>query len=156
MRLKRMREKGLAPPVATCKVCGNPLKYGAGTGRAYELGLCFEHFRETPEGVLFEAQRRPAPKQAVRGAGYWSAKPGGQLLKHQRLRAAIGYAFVSRTGGNGPVYVLWSNGQVTEHRGLSAFNSQGLQPDHWSAQPEPPADLPWFQLPEPRPPRFAD
>lgn len=155
MRLKRLRDKGLAPPVASCKSCGKTLKFGAGPGEAYSLGLCFECFRQTPEGIEFKGRTRPRVR-AVRGVGYWSGKPGEPLVKHQRLRAAIGYAFVSRKGGNGPVFVLWSTGQVTEHRGLTAFNSQGLQPDHWSAQPDPPADLSWFELPEPKPLRLAD
>lgn len=143
MRLLRMRNKGeiLTP---TCVQCSAVLKVGAGQNKALEQGLCWACYKKSDEARL-ERRRQALAREEVWGVGYWSAKPGEELAKHQRLRAAIGYAYVARGQENGPVYVAWSDGQVTEHHGLTAANSRNLTPDHPSRINHPPVQDPsWF------------
>ena len=148
MLRKRLREQGDLPPLPNCTSCGKQLKIASGNGRAYQLGLCWDCFRVSPEGKA--QKRKSALKGDVWAVGYFSAKPDEPLVKHDRLRAAIGYAYVGRNKQNGPVFIVWSDAQVTEHYGLSATNSKGMTPDHPSKVDFPVSDPQWFldQIPE--------
>lgn len=150
----QLRKKGVLPPLPTCSACGAQLKVGCGSGKASEMGLCYKCYRATPEYKEAAKQQKRLKRLGVSAAtevpdleawpvGYFSAKQGEELVKHDRLRTAIGYAF-DRSKDNGPVFIVWSDGRVTEHYGLTAKNSKGMTPDHWSACEIPPDNPGWF------------
>lgn len=124
MRLKRERELGNAPPVKTCAACGKKLKQGAGSNRAYDAGLCWEHWRQSPEGKI--ERRKSSLVSEKWGVCYFG---GEKLVPHTSLRAALSESV--RKGGreNLPIFVVWSDGTVTMHLGLTARKSAGLKPD---------------------------
>lgn len=124
MRRKRERELGIAPPIRTCRVCGKSLKEGAGENRAWQMHLCWEHWRQTPEGKI--QRRRSSLVNDMWGVCYF----GGQELKpYTNIRAALSASV--RKGGrdNLPIYVVWRDGTVTMHTGLTARKASGLRPE---------------------------
>lgn len=159
-----LRKEGKAPPLRSCSSCGKALKMGCGTGKAAALGLCYACFKQTSAKKADDRkayiQRRDRTRQdEIWPVGYWSCKAGEEtltgkgslLVKHDRLRAAIGYAYGGKpkpgedpASKNAPVFVAWSDGRVTEHVGLSATNSKGITPEHWSALEAMPEDVEWF------------
>lgn len=157
-----LRKAGKLPPLQTCKSCGKTLKAGCGSGQAAGLGLCYECFKLTgtkkaADRRVYIARRDRTRNQAVWPVGYWSCKPSSDrlrqenLVKSDRLRAAIGHAYGGRPSPgqtpaetNGSVFVAWSDGRVTEHLGLNATNSKNITPEHWSALDSFPDDVGWF------------
>ena len=154
----KARLDGKAPPLPCCKSCQKQLKVKAGNGKAYQLGLCYDCYKRSPEYRESRRISQHAAESGVIGVGYWSRKATeSELTKHDRLRAAIGYAWGGRLkkgelpeDRHGPVFVAWSDGRITEHHGLTAENSKGLQPDDPSALDLPPDNPAWFldQIPE--------
>ena len=142
MRLKKLRDMGLAEQIPNCKSCGTPLKVRSGSGKAYKAGLCYACWSQTEQYRI--QKRETALAKDIWAVGYFSGKPGEPLLKRTRLREAIGKAYVGRNKDNGPVFIVWSDGRVTEHYGLSATNSKGMTPEHPSAVDFPPDNPEWF------------
>ena len=142
MRLKKLRDMGLAAKIPTCKSCGVQLKVGSGSGKAYKEGICYECWSKT-KGYRIH-KREQALATSIWAVGYFSAKPGEPLQKWVRLREAIGKAYVGRNKENGPVFIVWSDARVTEHYGLSATNSKNMTPDHPSAVDLPVDNPAWF------------
>lgn len=157
------RKAGTAPPLQTCNSCGKTMKTGCGNGKAASLGLCYACFKKTSvkkadDRQVYIQRRDRTRKDEIWPVGYWSSRAGegsdsdrSCVMKHDRLRAAIGYAYGGKprpdedpASKNAPVFVAWSDGRVTEHVGLSATNSKGLTPDHWSALDAMPDDVEWF------------
>ena len=126
MRLKKARERGEAPPLKTCTQCGKKLKMGAGSNRAWEAGLCWEHWRQTDEGKVTRRRQGLAKREGVWGVAFF----GGEEVKpFSNMRAAL-KASVNKGGrDNLPVFVVWSSGIVTCHNGLTARKAVGLQPE---------------------------
>lgn len=148
MQEMALRRKGILPPLPTCQTCGATLKVGSGNGKAYQLGLCYKCYRKTPAYREPSIQQKRLARKATLVSdlwpvGYFSAKPGEELVKHDRLRTAIGYAYVGRGKENGPVFIVWNDGHVTEHYGLKAHD-KGITPDHPSATELPPDNPGWF------------
>lgn len=132
MRLKKLRDMGVIPPPLCCSVCGQPLKEGAGANRAYRAGLCWEHWDLSPEGRRY--RRRYSLKdrgEGVWAVGYFSGKPGEPLERRSGLREAIGAAYMGKGApANGPLYVVWCDGRVSYHLGLTVRSAKGLSPEH--------------------------
>ena len=148
MRLKKLRDQGLVEQLPNCKQCNAQLKVRSGSGKAYSLGLCYACWRKTSDYRI--QKRENALAKEFWAVGYFSGKPGEPLEKRTRLREAIGKAYVGRNAENGPVFVVWNDGRITEHYGLTATNSKGMSPDHWSACDLPPDNPEWFldQIPQ--------
>lgn len=125
MRAKKLRDAGQADPVKTCKVCGKKLKKGAGANRAYDMDLCYQHWRQTPEGKA--VRRRSEIKTELWGVYYFTGE-AGQLESFPSIRKAI-TASVVRGGTNHPVFSVWSDGRVTAHVNLTHRASRGLRPE---------------------------
>ncbi|QNJ25900.1 hypothetical protein SynSYN20_01573 [Synechococcus sp. SYN20] len=123
MRLKKLRDKGEAAPVKTCSVCGQRLKKGAGANRAYDMGLCYTHWRQTPEGKA--VRRAKQIKSEVWGIWYYGGEPAEGFAS---LRKAL-TASVQVGAENHPVFVVWSDGRVTVHFALTHRASRGLVPE---------------------------
>jgi len=119
MRLKKLRDQGVLPPVKTCNVCGKKLKEGAGSNRAYEVGLCWTHWVETDEGRL--TRRRQGLVQKLWPVIYIGT---ADLLPFTSVRKCVS------AGKGEPIYVVWSDGRVTMHLGLTARSASGLRPEH--------------------------
>lgn len=128
MRLKRLRDKGVIPPALNCKECGRAMKYGASEeSKAYSLGLCWACWKKTDEGKL--ERRRQNLSRDTWGVCWFGGKPGEDVVKVASLRAAISASYVSRRGPNGTIFIVWSDGRVTEHTGLTIRLSKGLRPE---------------------------
>lgn len=140
-RLWKLRKQGLLPPPPTCKTCGKVLKPGSSTlSKAAQMGLCWSCWKATPEGKL--ERRRQNLKKKIWGVAWWGGQPNQDLQQYQSLRLAIGASYVGRNAENGTVFVVWSDGRVTEHAGLAINRSKGLQPEDGTPVTE---DPDWFR-----------
>lgn len=127
MRLKRLRDQGVVPPVKTCKECGKRLKLGAsGESKAYRLDLCWACWKKSPEGKI--ERRRQNLKREIWPIGYFAGPDDDHVLPHRTLRIAQSAASGGRHKPPGPVYIAWSDGRVTLHAGLTARQVPGLGP----------------------------
>jgi len=143
MRAKRARELGLAPPIPTCKVCGKKLKKGAGSDKAYEACLCWEHWKLSEEGKV--DRRRFNLRSDNWAVGYVVKCADGQGRFLASARAAVSAA---RTiGRDCLIACVWRDGLVTVHPGLTSKNCSGLKPEDGDPIIE---DAEWFhdQVPE--------
>ena len=144
MRLKKLRDAGEAAPVKTCSVCGKKLKKGAGANRAYDMDLCFEHWKKTPEGKA--VRRAKQIKQEIWGVWFIGGDPPEGFTS---IRKALTASKNLNGRDNHPVFVVWSDGHVTIHCGLTHRNAVGLKPTDGDEVIE---DLEFFreQVPEDR------
>ena len=141
MRLKRMRDRGELPPLKTCSECGKVLKFGASTeNKAYDAGLCWEHWKISDAG-RHERARQNLKKKSW-GVAYFGGKPGEDIERFKTLRKAVEGSYVGRGQENGPVYVVWQDGKVTEHHGLTTRSAVGLSPDKGELVTDDPG---WFR-----------
>ena len=124
MRAKKLRDAGKADPVKVCKVCGKKLKKGAGSNRAYDMDLCYVHWKQTPEGKA--VRRKKEIKQDLWGVYYFTGEP--ELEGFTSIRKAI-TASVVPGGINHPVFAVWSDGRVTAHCCLTHRAARGLKPE---------------------------
>lgn len=123
MRLARLRKQGVADPIKTCSVCGKALKRGAGQNLAWNAGLCYTHWLETPEGK--QNRRKSQIKNKIWGVAFF----GGEHPEHfTRIKAALKASFATGQE-NYPVFVVWSDGRVTMHPGLTSRKAVGLKPE---------------------------
>ena len=129
MRAKRSRAKGDAPALPTCKSCGKQMKPSASTeAKAAQLGLCWACWKITPEGR--KVRQRQNLIQDVWRVGYFGCEPGREPVFQTTMRKALQASFIDRTlKRNGPVWIVWSDGTVTVHYGLSAGTALGVTPD---------------------------
>lgn len=154
MRAARLRAKGEAPALKKCSVCGKILKPGAGSGKAYAAGLCWAHWKVTPEGRK-ERQRQNLTQDVWR-VGYFGCQPGEEPEFQSTMRKALKASFVDRTlTRNNPIWVVWSDGSVTIHHGLSAGTALGVTPDdgdhviddaEWFRDHTPDSKRTWFEV----------
>ncbi len=128
MRRKRQRELGLAPPLKKCKICDQKLKKGAGSNKAWEMDLCWKHWKETDEGRI--ERRRQNLKGDPTGKDVWGVLFfGGDPPEHfSSLRKALSASTKPGRATNLPVYVVWCDGRVTVHNGLTARTAVYLSP----------------------------
>lgn len=126
MRLKKLRDSGEAPPVKTCSVCGKKLKQGAGSNRAWEAGLCWDHWKQTDEGRVTRRRQGLAKREGVWGVAFFG---GEDLRPYTNMRGALSASVQKGGRDNHPVFVVWNTGIVTCHSGLTARKSVGLQPE---------------------------
>lgn len=119
----RARQRGEKPALAVCKVCGKPLK-ATGAGRAAEMGLCHEHWKETPEGKAFlksQRQLRRAKRDGPRPWRYFGALPDGDAYPEgpfNRLRLAVSSSYAGKGKERGKVWIVWTDDVVTCHEGI--------------------------------------
>ena len=152
MRLKRLRERGAAPALKTCSVCGKVLKESSGSGKAYAAGMCWQHWKVSEEGRT-ERQRQNL-KQDIWRVAYFGAQPGEEPTFCATMRKALKASYVDRTlTRNGPIWAVWSDGSVTIHYGLSATTALKLKPEdgdlvideaHWFRDQVPDSKRTWF------------
>ena len=131
MAESRARRKGELPPVATCKVCGKKLK-PTSLGVASQSGLCFKHWALTDEGkqALKEkrAQRLSSSKEA-RPFRYFGALPGEEGWPEgpfNRIRLAVSSTYAGRNRDRGPLFIVWTDDEVTRHEGLRQSDVGGI------------------------------
>lgn len=118
MRLKKLRDQGKLPPIKTCSTCGKKLKEGAGSNRAYEAGLCWEHWVQTDEGRI--TRRRSSLVTELWPLIYIGTK---DLIPFTSIRKCLS------AGKGEPIYVVWSDGRVTLHLGLTTRTVARLKPE---------------------------
>lgn len=123
MRLKKLRDQGKADPLKKCTECGKTLKKGAGANRAWEMGLCHEHWKKTPEGKAIRRAKQVGDKEW--GVWYFGGQPPEGFSS---IRKAI-TASVVKGGENHPVFCVWNDGRVTCHFELTHRASRGLTPE---------------------------
>lgn len=121
MEISRARRRGEIPLPPSCSVCGKPLK-DSGAGRAMAAGLCHTHWQETPEGKAFALERRRLRREAQIGPRPWryfGAIPGEpEEGPFNRLRLAVSSSYAGKGKPRGTVWIVWSDGVVTEHTGI--------------------------------------
>lgn len=124
MRLQRLRREGVADPVKTCSVCGKSLKKGAGQNLAWNAGLCYQHWIQTPEGK--QHRRKSQIKAELWGVAFFGGEPPEFFTSIKKALKAS-----TNKGGrdNHPVFVVWSDGRVTSHCCLTARSAVGLKPE---------------------------
>lgn len=138
MRLKRLREQGLAAPVRTCKQCGTTLKPTAGSSKASKLDMCWACWKVTPEGKL--DRRRLNLKGSVWAIGYVVRNDQGQHAYVANLRQALSHP-ICKGKSNCILAAIWSNGEVSLHPGLTTKNCSGLRPEDGDS---PLGETDWF------------
>jgi hypothetical protein len=115
----RARRRGQLPPPALCEGCGAPLK-PSGVGRSAASGLCWRCWAATAEGRQFALDSRRIRREKAAGGPrphrYFGAVPDGDPEgPFNRLRLAISSAYAGKGRPRGVVWVVWSDGSVTEH-----------------------------------------
>ena len=154
MRAARMRAKGEAPALPHCRACGKKMKPSASKeSKAAKLGLCWACWKVTPEGRK-ERQRQNLAQDLWRVA-YFGCQPGDEPHFETTMRKALKASFVDRTlTRNSPIWIVWSDGSVTIHYGLSAGTALGVTPDDgdqviddaaWFRAQVPQAKRTWFE-----------
>jgi hypothetical protein len=124
MRLRRLRELGVADPVKTCSVCDKPLKRGAGQNLAWSAGLCYQHWIQTPEGK--QNRRKGQIKNDIWGVAFFGGDPPQYFT---RIKAALKASTVKAGRDNQPLFIVWSDGRVTLHLGLTSRKAVGVKPE---------------------------
>ena len=155
MRAARLRAKGEAPALPTCKACGKQMKPSASKeSKAAQQGLCWACWKITPDGRK-ERQRQNLASDLWR-VGYFGCQPGEEPSFQTTMRNALKASFTDRTlARNGPVWIVWSDGTVTVHYGLSAGTALGITPDdgdtviddaEWFRNQVPDSKRTWFDI----------
>lgn len=120
MARSRARSRGELPPQPTCKVCGKPIK-DSGNSRAFNAGLCYQHWKETEDGKAFLLEQRRLRKEKQSGPRpfrYFGAPPGEEAWPEgpfNRMRLAISSTYVGKGKPRGKLWIVWSDDVVTEH-----------------------------------------
>jgi hypothetical protein len=141
MATTRARRRGLLPPPVPCETCGAPLK-PSGIGRSAAAGLCWRCWAATPEGRQFTLEARRLRREKAAGGPrplrYFGAIPGREEEPEgpfNRLRLAVSSAYAGKGKPRGLVWVVWSDGAVTQHEGVrqsdvtTVTRSAGLEVD---------------------------
>jgi len=115
----RARRRGAIPSPAPCEGCGAPLK-PSGVGRSAASGLCWRCWSASPEGRQFALDARRLRRERAAGGPralrYFGAVPDGEPEgPFNRLRLAVSSAYAGKGKPRGLVWVVWSDGSVTEH-----------------------------------------
>lgn len=121
MRLKRMREQGLAEPVKTCTVCGKKLKKGAGANKAWSEGLCWEHWKQSEPGK--KERRRQNLKKDLWAVAFF-IDDGKKVRCFSSARQALRATKAPRL-----MVVTWSDGRFTCHTNCTFASVQGMTPE---------------------------
>jgi len=127
------RKGGLGdrPLVPVCSVCGKTLKR-SGVGRSLQAGLCHEHWRVSEEGKAFLLEQKRLNREKTNGPVAWryfGAIPGGEAYPEgpfNRLRLAVSSSYAGKGQPRGTCWIVWSDGVVTEHRGLRQTDVGGI------------------------------
>jgi hypothetical protein len=125
MRAKRARELGLAPPIPVCSVCGSKLKAGAGSDKAYAAGMCWKHWKQSEEGKVDRRRLNLRSDNWAVGYVVRCAHGEGHFVTSARAAVSCGRTL----GKDCLIAVVWRDGEVTIHPGLTSKNCTGLKPE---------------------------
>ena len=120
MAESRARKRGDLPPVRTCSICQKMLK-PTGKGKAYEAGLCFRHWAETPEGkedLRIQRSMRRLRKSSATPFRYFGSLPEQDAFPEgpfNRMRLAISSTYTGKGQPRGTLFIVWSDDVVTAH-----------------------------------------
>ena len=131
MRLKRMRDKGLLPPLPKCNVCGKQVADGNSKhNKASQMGLCFDCWLTTPQASrFFRWQRRRGPAGKVWSVVFFGGPSGQDPEPFSQIRKARTASASPKGQPPGPVWTVWSDGGVTVHFFQSASDTYSLTPE---------------------------
>ena len=135
MASSRARRRGDLPPAPVCSVCGKALKK-SGVGRSLQAGLCHDHWRVSEEGKAFLLEQKRIRREKTNSPVAWryfGAIPGGEAYPEgpfNRLRLAVSSNYAGRGEPRGACWIVWSDGVVTEHRGLRQVDVGGITRRH--------------------------
>ena len=120
MARTRARRRGEEPPATKCSVCGKDIK-NSGNGKAFRAGLCYEHWKDTEEGIQYSRDQRRLKRERLKGPipfRYFGAQPNQENLPEgpfNRMRLAISSTYVGKGKPRGKLWIVWSDDVVTEH-----------------------------------------
>ena len=147
MAVTRARRRGEMAAAPTCKVCGVPIK-NSGNGRAFHAGLCYTHWKDTPDAKKYTSEQRKLKRDAKNGPTmfrYWACRPGQEDIKigpFNRMRLAVSSTYVGKNKPRGKLWIVWSDDIVTEHENVKQVNigkksidpetgKPGLEKEEW-------------------------
>tara|TARA_B100000035_G_scaffold254665_1_gene224241 strand:- start:377 stop:886 length:510 start_codon:yes stop_codon:yes gene_type:complete len=128
----RARKKGELPPILHCSICNKPLK-PTSQGKAYAAGLCFYHWSQTDEGkrdLKEKRNRRRSQGKAPTPFRYFGSLPGEEGWPEgpfNRIRLAVSSTYAGRNKPRGPLFIIWSDDQVTRHEGIKQADVAGIK-----------------------------